>query len=334
VHALFHDGRTSRQREVSVSFEPPDRVRVAGDGIDFNCALAAMRVSTRIGNTRRRLRFPDGSECETEDNDAVDELCARSRAKVPGRLLHRWESRLGYVALALALAAASLWGGVMYGIPAVARQVAFRLPVATERGLGEKALDGLDRTVFQPTRLPPRRQAELKSLFAGMTATIEGARGYRLELRASNRMGANALALPSGIIVVTDALVELARSDDELVAVLAHEIGHLRQRHALRALLQNSGTALVLLAISGDLGSMWSVANAPAVLLQSRYSREFEREADDFALAYLRGRGIPPDALANLLLRIEQQPGAAELPTYLSTHPSTRERITRARTAH
>lgn len=314
-------------------FEPPDRVRVAGDGIDFSCAVGAMRVSARLGNTPRHLRFPDGSECETEDNEAVDDLCARARAVAPGRLLHRWESRLGSVALALAVTAAALWGGITYGIPVLARQVAFRLPAATEQGLGEHVLEGLDRTVFEPTRLPASRQDELQRLFTRMTAGIEGARGYRLELRASKRMGPNAVALPSGIVVVTDALVELARSDDELVAVLAHEIGHLRQRHALRALLQDSATVLVLLAISGDLGSVWSVANAPAVLLQSRYSREFEREADDFSLVYLQAHHIPPEALTALLLRMQQQSSAADLPSYLSTHPSTRERIEHARGA-
>lgn len=335
VEARFYNGKSSQQRQVSISFEPPDRLHVAGDGVDFSCALAEVQASSRVGNTRRHLRFADGSECETEDNDAIDEIFSGVRAAAFGRLLYRWESRLGYVLFALVLTAASLWAGITYGIPALARQVAFSLPPATDKMLGQKALEGLDQVLLAPTRLRPERQAQLQRLFSDAAAGIDGARDYRLELRASKRIGANALALPSGIVVVTDPLVELAKNDAELIAVLAHEIGHLRQRHGLRRVLQDSSTALLVIALTGDIGSVVSLTAAlPALLLQSKYSRDFEREADDFAFAYLTRRGIPAQSLAELLLRMEQQAGAAgNLPNYLSSHPATEERAERSRVA-
>ena len=333
VEARFYDGKSSQQRKVSIHAEPPDRLRVVGEGVDFGCALADVRPSSRVGNTRRRLRFPDGSECETEDNDAIDEMFSGTRAAAFDRLLHRWESRLGYVLLALVLTAASLWAGVTYGIPALAKRVAFSLPAATDRMLGQEALEGLDKVLLEPTQLPLRRQAELRALFSDMAANIPGAADYRLELRASKRIGANALALPSGIVVVTDPLVQLARSDDELIAVLAHEIGHLRQRHGLRRLLQDSATALVVIAVTGDIGSVVSLGAAlPALLVQSKYSRDFEREADDFAFDYLRRRAIPTESLTAILLRMEKKAGrSGSFPDYLSSHPATQERAERAR---
>ena len=128
-------------------------------------------------------------------------------------------------------------------------------------------------------------------------------------------------------MVVTDPLVELAASDSELIAVLAHEIGHLRQRHSLRRLLQASATTVLVIAITGDIGSVASLAAAlPTVLLQSRYSRDFEREADDFALDYMKRRGIPTQSLGDILLRMEKERAGSDVPDYLSTHPSTRER--------
>ena len=75
VTARYYDGKTSQQREVLIWAEP-GRLRVIGDGIDFSCAIAEVRPSPRVGNTRRHLRFADGSVCETEDNDAVDRIFA------------------------------------------------------------------------------------------------------------------------------------------------------------------------------------------------------------------------------------------------------------------
>ena len=68
----------------------------------------------------------------------------------------------------------------------------------------------------------------------------------RLEVRSAPQIGANAFALPSGIIVVTDELVALSEDDDELAAVIAHELGHVHHRHIMRTVIQNSAAALLV----------------------------------------------------------------------------------------
>ena len=334
IRARYYDGKTSNHRQVLI-YRVPSGVRVVGEGIDFSFRLTDVRASSRVGNTRRQLNFPDGSQCETEDNDGVDRLLAGLKSEAPGRLLHLWESRLGYVLVALALTAAALWAGINYGIPVLAKQVAFELPESIERAIGRNALAGLDQVLLQPSALPPARQRAVQALFATMVSGIDEAGDYTVVLRASRRLGANALALPSGVVVVTDQLVALAQSEDELVAVLAHEIGHLKHRHTLRRLLQDSTTVLLVAAVTGDLSSVASLASGvPVVLLQAKYSRDFEREADDFALGYMQSHGRPPEAFAAILLRMEQRRGAAaDAPDYLSTHPATRERVERFRAA-
>ncbi len=333
IEALFHDGKSSQQRNVLIYADPPGHLRVIGDGVDIGYTLAEVRPSARIGNTRRHLRFADGSHCETEDNDAIDRIFSDVRATKFDGLLHRWESRIGYVIFALVLAAGALWAGLTYGIPALAKQVAFSLSPATDRMLGQEALAGLDKVFLRPSQLPPERQAGLRALFAEITTSVPGAADYRLELRTSKAIGANALALPAGIVVVTDPLVELAKNDHELTAVLAHEIGHLAQRHALRSVLHNSASALVIVAVTGDLGSLVSVTAAfPTLLVNLKYSRDFEREADDFAYDYLKRRGIPTESLNAILLRLEKKTGASrDVPDYLSSHPPVRERAERSR---
>jgi predicted Zn-dependent protease len=114
-----------------------------------------------------------------------------------------------------------------------------------------------------------------------------------------------------------------------LVAVLAHEIGHVTHRHALRRLLQDSATVLLIAAITGDATSITSLsATVPTLLIETKYSRDFEREADRFALGYLKENNINPRHFSDILLRLEQsRPGESDIPDFLSSHPGTKERI-------
>lgn len=141
-------------------------------------------------------------------------------------------------------------------------------------------------------------------------------------------------ALPDGTIIFTDEMVRLAQHDEELMAVLAHEVGHVVHRHGLRAIIQNSLLGFALLAITGDAaGSSELFLGLPVLLTQLAYSRTFELEADSYALDYLRAHDIPPIHFARLMRRIEQTTSPSSKgsdPTwsgYLSSHPLTTERI-------
>src|SRR5664279_6314679 len=107
----------------------------------------------------------------------------------------------------------------------------------------------------------------------------------------------NALALPGGIIVITDAMVEAFDNDAEFRAVMAHELGHVHGRHAVRLVLQDSGLAVLMTALAGDaVGATVLAVALPSVLLRARYSRQFETEADDYAFATMQRRGESPKA--------------------------------------
>lgn len=337
LQAIYFDGKSTDGRPVVLELDAQQVLHVRSGGIDLAWPLTEVRASERIGASRRRLYFPGGAQCETGDNDAVDRMFAAQDSPA-ARLVHRWESKLGNALAALAITIFAAWAAIVWGIPALAKQVAFALPAATEKLIGSDALAALDRFIFKPSQLPEARQNALLGLYAGMTRHIEGADGYRLEFRKGGRAGANALALPAGIIVVTDELVELSKDDREIEGVLAHEIGHLRQRHILRHVLQNSAAALLIAVSVGDLTSLTSLAAAaPTLLLQAKFSRDFEREADDFSIDYLAKHGIPPEMYGAILQRLEEKKRSGgkdgDGADYLSTHPATRERIERARGA-
>ena len=131
-------------------------------------------------------------------------------------------------------------------------------------------------------------------------------------------------------------MIETAVHDDELSAVLFHEIGHLVHRHGMRSIIQNSLLGFALLTLTGDVaGSSELFMGLPLLLTQMAYSRAFELEADRYALDGLRSAGIPPRRFADLMERIEEKMTAKnknagkqkKWASYLSTHPRMTERL-------
>ena len=325
---FYFDGRTSAASPVEIRIEAGSIV-VQGDGMLHAWPLAGVKIASRIGNAARTIAFPDGAACEVRDNDGLDRLL---RAASPGRRLHRavhlLESRLKFVAAAVALTLLVGWASIEYGVPWLAREVAHALPRDVDATLGEGALEGMDQLFFERSQVDRAVRPRLRAQFAELAraALLDGQ--ARLEFRASPYFGANAFALPSGIVVVTDELVASAASDEELVAVLAHELGHIHHRHALRGVLQNAVTPFLLAAVTGDVSVL--VGTMPAILIDMKYSRLFELEADDFAVELLDRQGIPRRHLSDVRERMTSaEEGDAGLGDYLASHPATGERIER-----
>ncbi len=331
VAAAFFDGRSSQPRAVTLRFAPDGGLHVEAEGLQLSFDRSQVRIDARLGRTRRFIHLPGEAHCETSDNDGVDQGLAVWKRGGAGRWLHRVETSWRLVTVSCILLVAAGYLTVRYGLPAAAKRAAHALPQSVTDKLGTDTLATLDKMIFEPSTLPPERQAEIRDKFAEFLRTVEDAHGYRLEFRDSGRMGPNAFALPSGELVVTDALVELAADDREIIAVLAHEVGHVRHRHILRAILQNSAVVVVFTLVTGDLSSATAFGAAlPTFLLQSKFSREFENEADAFAVDYLRKAGLEPRHLADILDRLTEahrhDGDKSDIFDYLSSHPPTPER--------
>ncbi len=260
------------------------------------------------------------------DGDIVPSLIPQQPQPSPntqwGDRLPRWLLILPLLGIALVVMA------YVYGIPLVAGEIAERMPRSVREALTRETMRSLDQQVFAPSALPRERQRSIESALRQLKMPAGSTGSYRLEFRKSEAMGANAMALPSGTIVVTDGLVALARDDREILGVLAHEAGHVEGNHGLRGIVQSSLMGLVVAWIAGDASAV--APAAAAALLEANYSRELEREADAFAIQVLKLNGIPLSYLAGILRRLEMASGASGTPSalrYLSTHPATEERL-------
>lgn len=330
VDAAYYDGRSSTRRGVRIRFLEDGVINIHGEDVELQLNYADVRVSPRLGNTPRYLYLPDGARCEVADNDAVDAVVDRLGGHGSSRFLHFLESHYITAIAALILSVVIVYAAIEFGIPELSRHVASSLPPSVETSLGREGLEALDRRIFSPSKLDETTKIRVRRLFDSLAHTGQAAIDLKLELRSSERIGANAFALPAGYVVITDDLIELAESDEELLAVIAHEIGHVQNRHILRQILQNSLTALLVAGLFGDLTSIAGLsATLPTFLVQQKYSRQFELEADQYAAAVLRARNVPLKHLVNILKRLTKGDARARrgIVDYLSSHPATDERI-------
>ncbi len=155
---------------------------------------------------------------------------------------------------------------------------------------------------------------------------------------------------------MTDELVTLAdrspNADAQIIGVLTHELGHVYHQHALRNFVQGSIVAAVVTWYLGDVSSL--LAAAPIALLNTRYTRDFEREADRYAADTMLKNGMSPAHLADMLesmqryayqnategtepenpesqKQLKQDDEKNHWADYFSTHPNTDERMAKLR---
>ena len=324
----FFDGQTSRRRDARLTIAADGTADLQHTDGSQRLRFSEIAVEPRLADTPRRFTLPDGGVFETTDNDAVDRaLAAVGRGRGAG-WIHRLESHWHQLAVAFVVMAIAAVSFVVWGIPSLARTAAFALPSTTSAAIGSGALEALDATYFEPSELTEDRRVALREAFARVAANAElKAMSLELVFRRGAMLGANALALPSGIVVLTDELVGLAQADAEIEAVLAHEVGHIVHRHSLRQVIQNSLVAVAVILLTGDLSSSTSlVAAVPTILAKTSFSRAFEREADAYAVAYLSERDIDTIHFANLLRRMAELANDTGIPGFLSTHPATKDR--------
>jgi Zn-dependent protease with chaperone function len=334
IDAIYFDGLSTRRNPVTLIIHK--RVIVMrGEGVRRNARLSQVGISERLEHAPRILRFADGATVEIADRK-FDKMLRANRY------------RISLVAV--------LISGYQWGLPWAADEIAQRLPPSLEQKLGDESLVLLDEHLVQPSKLNPADQARLRNLFAGMKQPHGGKTHYRLEFRSSKigrdgraLLGPNALALPNGVIVMTDELVTLARDDHAVLGVLSHELGHVRHHHSTRRLLQGMGVGVVVNFLIGDVSG--ALAAVPTFLLDQSYSRDFERESDQYAIDMMRANGLPLSPMADLFASMgderEHRHDRAGKPRrstkskktraasmdYLSSHPSDEERIATLRAA-
>ena len=208
-----------------------------------------------------------------------------------------------------------------------------------ERRVGESIVR--DIRFRDPAYLDDPEIADYLASLGARLAQGNPAARQDLEFFAMRDHTVNAFALPGGFIGVHTGLINTAETESELASVLAHEIGHVSQRHIARMLAQQQQlqmpmmvalAAAILLGRSRPDLAAGAAAAAQGAGIQSAlaYSRDFEREADRVGLQTLQEAGFDSRAMAAFFEKMQRATRVSDdgtLPGYLRTHPVTSERI-------
>jgi len=303
-----------------------DELRLSVEGREDILHPRIESVSDHLAKVPRKIVFADGATFEAPAEAGVEELLERPHGFF--HFLNRIEANWRVAAIAAVLTIGLLAALYRWGIPLAASFAADVTPHAVLSAMDAGALQTVDRIFFGPAQTDQSRQDEVSALFAELKQAIGEERpDLRLLFRQGKRIGANAVALPGGTVVITDELIKLAKSDDEIAGVLAHEIGHYEGRHSLRQIYRVAGIAFMLGVIGGDSSQIVDDVVGQLTALQTlSYSREFETDADRRSVELMVRAGRDPTAFVTVLLRLMGDRQSARETGWLSTHPGTADR--------
>jgi len=144
----------------------------------------------------------------------------------------------------------------------------------------------------------------------------------------------NAFALPGGKIGVNSGMLKVARTDDQLAAVLAHEVGHVVARHPSEQMSQSAAIQTALGAAGVGDEAVGQLVQMATGVGQLSFSRSAEAEADRIGLEYMARAGYNPEEAITLWQNMEAATAeAGQPPEFLSTHPNPEHRIENIRAA-
>ncbi len=241
------------------------------------------------------------------------------------------------------VARATLAGDGVGSLPALGDAAQGLLSPAVEHRLGERIMAEIRKSpeFLDDIELRDYLQGIVDELTPAAAATAEPQAPHKFEINPLRDATFNAFALPGGFVCMHTGLITDARAEDQLAAVLAHELSHITQRHIAQNIAR-AGTdtmltvgSLVLAILAGATGNPDAAqglalgGQAAAMDRALAFSRNIERDADRVGTAVLRASGLPPQAMASMLERLDalSRLDNADVYAFLRDHPLDSERI-------
>ncbi len=158
---------------------------------------------------------------------------------------------------------------------------------------------------------------------------LENADGLRLNYKVYLDKSVNAFAMPDGTVRVHSGLLD-AMPDDQVLAVIGHEIGHVKLKHSynqMRSQLLTNAAFQAAASTGGDIGALTSsqLGGLAYKAINARFSQRDELAADRYAVEFLRSRSKDPQAMTRSIKTLQAKYGSGG--GFLSSHPSNPQRI-------
>lgn len=342
----FYDGTSALAHPAQV-YGNNGMLTIHAKGTSISVAARDVEPTLSTPNGRRFINLPNNMALEFHDNADAETLLDALNAKhlKPMRWFDRNYRSWSFIGSAFGVFVALIAGLYIFALPAASNTIAMSLPADALNTMSESSMKQLvDVGYLKPSKLSVARQAQLRKQFDALKKP-DTSIPFKLHFYSAPDIGPNAFALPSGDVVLLDELVELTTKDEQTMGVLSHELGHVAHRHTMRSIVQNGIVSFAVAAWLGDYGNTLLNLGA-STLFSQKYSRDFERESDAYAIKMMKLNNMSPASLADLFVimekygddkKAEDKPvkasKASDLLDLLQSHPPTPERIATLRAA-
>lgn len=344
---LFYDGESAHAQPVEVTFNASALVVARARRVLVRWRYRKLFLLTPGEHPGLRIGAHGAGEARLvlENEAAVAEL----KRRAPGLFPKRGARTLIRRAAIFAGVSAGLLVAAYVALPYLAEALTPLVPISIEQQIGSQIHQAFDTRYGTCTG---EREKTALAILDRLTQRILGTTEtpFAIKVEVTRMKLENAFALPGGVVVVTRGLIAVMKSPDELAGVLAHELGHVVERHAMIGIVESTGLSLAgtLITGGGSSSGEW-VVSAASTLASLSYSRRLESRADARGITMLEAAGISPLGLATLFARLEQRKGKKKqeagatsdkengqnsedsLSVFLSSHPPSALRIARAR---
>jgi len=346
VKGYWHPKGSALQIDAELSMNDLGRYALeVADGTLYRGEVSNLELSERLGNVTRKITLENGSVFVTNDNDSID-IMFKKKQKING-FIHYLETHLSWIFVALIVTIISAFSFFKWGIPWTSEKIAHALPYETNRVISVGSMNFLDKYMLDESNLSREIQEKVSKHFyekiAPLSIEDEDKIVYKLHFRSwtmGDQKIPNALALPSGDIIVTDKFIELSKNQDEIDSVLLHEMGHVVYRHGLEMMIEGTFITVSVMMISGDASGFGDMGiGLGSALVSSSYSRGHESQADLYAFKKMLLAKIDPVSFSNIMNRMTEymsefkdnnksiKQNNETILDYFASHPTTKERV-------
>ncbi len=303
----FFDGKSSHKHKLILHVKKDYVYFPQKDWVFY---FHSLKISPKIANTSQSIELPNGGYCILKKEDTLS---------FKNSFVLRLESKMLYAIFSIFLIVSLTFLTVKYGTSWSANIIANLMPQSAYDSLGESSFKLLKDGYLQASELDEKTKTSIQNTFKKIAP-----KNTKLHFYRSDMLKANALALPSGDIILLDDLIKMDKDKNYngIAGVLGHEIGHVKQKHSMKNLIKTSIIGFLSAYFIGDISSI--VASIGATMIAMNYSREFEKSADKAAVQTLKKHNLPIYPLINIFKQLE---GKSSKNNFFSTHPIFEERI-------
>jgi Zn-dependent protease with chaperone function len=330
---IFFDGRSGQRQTVAVTLEDVAIAIASLDGAPI--ARWSYTDVERLAAPQHRLRLGIGKD-STARLSLPDPVFAEATKEHLGVLTIQVQTaerrrRHKVVEWSIAAVAAVLILGIV-GMPSLAELLLPLVPLTAEKKVGEQVEAAVRNDFKGPGPFAcgtGENEKEGQAVFLKVIGKLEAVAALPVPLRpfvVRDPKTINAGAAPGGLVLVYQGLIDFADTPEELVGVLAHELGHVAHRDTMRKQLHDAGITYLFGLVLGDFfGSAAMVFNG-RMIANARYSRFAEASADAYGVALITKAGGDPHQVAAMFEHLRQK-RLANSAALLATHPMHEERI-------